>query len=356
MDSFISESIRVIQGNDLLNVIAVAVGALIVGIIVKYIIKFVANNIAKKTKSELDDKIIHALENPILFTILVAGIFFALLTVGSLEPYRDKIWKATTVAGIFLGTYMGVKVINVVFRHSKKQGLTIADKKVDMKYSNIVRRVINIIIYSIAGLLILTHLGVKITPLIGALGIGGLAVALALQDTLNNFFSGFYIISEKQVGIADFVEIQGEDIKGFIDDIGWRTTRIKNINNNFIVIPNSKLSQATIVNYTKPDEEYTMPIPVGVTYDSDLDKAEKVALKVAERIQKTEEIAVDDFEPWLSYSAFGDSSINFTVGLRVKSYIDRFRIRHLYIKALKEEYRKNRIEIAFPTRTVYLKK
>jgi small-conductance mechanosensitive channel len=342
---------------DLVGAVVIVFVALIIGIIAKYVIRFIAKYVVTQTETELDDLIIEALENPILFGIFISGVFLALLSINSLEPFTSKIMTVWQVSGFLLGTFIVVKIVNILFKHHKTTGLTIAHKKVDMKYSNSIRRVVNIVIWIISGLLILKHLNVEITPLIGALGIGGLAVALALQDTLANFFSGFWIISERQVGIGDWIEIQGDnETKGIIDDIGWRTTRVKNPNNNFIIIPNSKLAQAVVINYTKPDTQYVMSVTVGITYDSDLEKAEKLALETARKLQKTEKIAVKDFESWLTFKEFADSSVNFAVGLKVENFPDRFEIRHKFIKELKKAFEKNNIEFAFPTRTVYMKK
>lgn len=342
---------------DLLVALVTILVALGVGIIAKYLIRFIAKHVVTKTDTELDDKLIQALENPILFGIFLCGLFLALLSINSLQLYSSKVIIAWQVSGFLLATFIVVKIVNVTFKYHKTTGLTIANKQVDMKYSNTVRRTLNIVIWVVAALLILTHMGVKITPLIGALGIGGLALALALQDTLGNFFSGFWIISERQVGIGDWIEIQGDnETKGVIDDIGWRTTRVRNPNNNFIIIPNSKLAQAVVINYTKPDTQYVMPVVVGITYDSDLEKAEKHALETARKIQKSEKIAVKDFDPWLTFREYADSSINFAVGLKVENFQDRFAIRHIFIKELKKVYDKNNIEFAFPTRTIYMKR
>jgi small-conductance mechanosensitive channel len=341
---------------DLIAAIIIIIVALIVGIIAKYIIRFITKYVVTKTETELDDKIIEALENPFLFGIFLCGVFLALLSIKSLEIYTTKIITTWQITGFLLATFIVIKIVNIIFKYHKTTGLTIANKKVDMKYSNTLRRVVNIIIWIISGLLILKHLKVEITPLIGALGIGGLAIALALQDTISNFFSGFWIISERQIGIGDWIEIQGDETKGYIDDIGWRTTRVRNFNDNFIVIPNSKLSQAVVVNFTKPNTQYVMPVSVSITYNSDLEKTEKLALETAKKIQKTEKIAVKDFDPWLSYKEYGESSINFTIGLKVEDFPDRFAIRHMFIKELKKVFDKNNIEFAYPTRIIYMKK
>ena len=172
-----------------------------------------------------------------------------------------------------------------------------------------------------------------------------------MQDTFSNFFAGLHIISDQPVNVGDYIEIEG-DTKGYVDDIGWRSIRIKSLQNNIIIVPNSKLAQSKIINLSNPGGNSVI-VECGVSYDSDLNKVEKVTIDVAKKIQKTIPGANSTFEPFMRYRTFGDSNINFTVILKVEKYVNKHIVVHEFIKALKERYDKEGIEISYPVRKIY---
>jgi small-conductance mechanosensitive channel len=201
--------------------------------------------------------------------------------------------------------------------------------------------------------LVLQTVGVQITPIITTLGIGGLAVGLALQDTLANLFSGFYLIISKQVRTGDYVKLDAGH-EGYVIDISWRNTTIKEISNNVVIVPNSKLSSAIFTNYHLPAKEITLTMNVGVSYDSDLEQVEKVTVEVAKEVM--EEIAPElkESEPYIRFHTFNDFSIDFTLYMRVSEYFDQRIGKHLFIKKLHKRYQQAGIQIPFPIREVYM--
>ena len=152
--------------------------------------------------------------------------------------------------------------------------------------------------------------------------------------------------------IGDFIEMEG-GVSGFVEDIGWRSTRIRTLPNTMIVVPNSKIASTIITNDSLPVPEMGIVIQCGVAYTSDLEKVEKVTIDAARKIQKTVKGAVKDFEPFIRYHTFGDSNINFSIILRVESFVDRYLVTHELIKSLKKRYDKEAIEISWPVRKVY---
>ncbi|OYT32835.1 mechanosensitive ion channel protein MscS [Candidatus Woesearchaeota archaeon ex4484_78] len=230
------------------------------------------------------------------------------------------------------------------------------EKEEGAKFGTIFKRSLDIIIYTVAGIIILNFFGIKVTPILATLGVGGIAVALALQDTLENFFSGFYIVTDKSVKLGDLIELEGGAIKGHVEDIGWRTTRIKTLSGNMIIIPNSKLSQAITTNYDLQNKQTSVIIPVSVSYDSDLEKVEKTSEQVAKKIQKNTKGAVSAFEPIIRYNMFGDNGIHFKVILKAEHETGKYLIKHEFIKALHKEFKKQKIEMPYPQMDVHLKK
>lgn len=192
-----------------------------------------------------------------------------------------------------------------------------------------------------------------ITPLLTALGVGGVFIGLALQNTLSNLFSGLNIITSKKVRPGDYIRLEtGEE--GYVIDVAWRYTIVREIPDNFIVIPNAKIVSSTFKNYSFPDREMLVLVTVGVSYDSDLETVEAVTLEVASEIMNEVAGGVSEYQPFMRYEEFDYFSINCTVYLRVKEYLDRLIVRHEFIKRLHKRYQREGIKIPFPIKTVYI--
>jgi small-conductance mechanosensitive channel len=216
----------------------------------------------------------------------------------------------------------------------------------------LINMTVSIIIFVVAIIVILGYFKIDIAPLIAGVGLGALAIGLALQSTLSNFFAGMHLISDRPIDVGDYIEID-ENTKGTIEDIGWRSTRIRTLADNLLIIPNGKLAESNIINFSKPKQDMSLWIPCGVAYESDLKKVEKVTLEVAKMIQNTVEGAVKGFQPAFRFKEFGDSNINFTAILRVADPMMRFIVRNEFIKSLKERFDKEDIEISWPIRKIY---
>jgi len=219
----------------------------------------------------------------------------------------------------------------------------------------LLKKIILGFVYVIAGIYVINVIfGVEITPLVAGLGIAGLAVALALQDPLSNFFSGIFIIADGRIKIGDYIELNDKK-EGYVEDIGWRSICIRTLGNNRIIIPNSKLSQSIITNYYNIEEQMNVLVSCGVSYNSDLKKVEGITVAVAKEVQQNVPGAVKNFEPFIRYKVFGESNINFDVYLRVEKFVDQYLVVHEFIKKLKERYDKEGVEISFPVRNIYYK-
>lgn len=217
--------------------------------------------------------------------------------------------------------------------------------------TSILVNTIELVVYLTGFLFMLQSFGISIAPLLTALGVGGLAVALALQDTLSNLFSGINILLSKQTKVGDYIKLSSGE-EGIVSDMNWRSTTIQQTSNNMVVVPNQKIATSIITNYALPDAECSLVVPVSVSYDSDLAHVEKTTIEVARDVLQMTEGAVKDFEPFIRYAAFADSSIQFNVILRIKSVLDQHLIRHELIKQLHLRYRQEGIQIPFPVRTI----
>lgn len=300
---------------------------------------------ASKTKSQLDDIVISAVKGPFIIWCIMLGIYFALKTT---HLSSDIVIMAGKVLLV-----LWITSITIVLSHIAKALITLYSGKIEsaMPVTSLTQNISRIVIFVVGSLMALNSLGISITPILATLGVGGLAVALALQDTLSNFFSGFHIIAARQIKVGDYIKLDSGQ-EGYVTDINWRTTKIKLGDNNVVLVPNIKLIQSIIINFYLPDKEMNVLVNLGVHYKSDLNKVEKVTCEVAKEIMKDVPGGVPAFNPVLRYNSFGDSSVNFAVVLRVKEFVDQYFIKHEFIKRLHERYNKEGIIIPYPVRAV----
>jgi small-conductance mechanosensitive channel len=200
-------------------------------------------------------------------------------------------------------------------------------------------------------LVILNGLGLSITPMLTALGVGGLAVALALQEPLANFFAGLFITLAGQIRVGDYVKLDSGH-EGYVVDFSWRSTRLRMLANNLVVVPNAKLAQAIVVNHHLPSRDLAVLVEVGVDYASDLRHVERVVTDVGREVMREVPGGVAEFDPFIRYHTFGDSSIDFTVILRAHEFVDQYLIKHEFIKRVHARFTLEGIVIPFPMRTL----
>ncbi len=219
--------------------------------------------------------------------------------------------------------------------------------------TGVVRTLVKVAVLTVGTLILLGTLGISVTPLLTTMGLGGLAVAFGLRETLANLFSGMNFMLAGNINVGDFVKLGSGD-EGYVEDIQWRVTRVRTLLDTIVVIPNSQLADSIVTNYHQPSPEALILVPVGVHVASDLDHVERVTCRVARRIMETIPGGVPGFEPSVRYKAFGDSSIDLWVILRVRQYPDLFLVRHELIKALVRAFATEGIVIPFPVRALNL--
>ena len=331
---------------------------LLLFVILSFIVSYVIGKLIRLTtkKVSLDNKIVAALKTPIRLIILILGIFVASYYVKpDLRIDGFDLILVYKIISIFIITYAVVSVVRAFFMWYV-DNLELKNKvAMDDTLFHFLSKVITVTLYVIAILTALSMLNIEIKPILAGLGIAGLAVALALQDTLSNFFSAVYIVVDQPIKMNDYVELPTGE-KGYVSEIGWRSTRLTTREKNVVVIPNSKLSQSVITNYNQIQTKFKVEVPIGVSYKSDLDKVEKVTVKVAKDLILRLEPTVKNFEPYIRYETFGDYSINFKVALMSENVENKFVLVHEFVKELTKAYRKEKIEIPYPQREVHIKK
>jgi len=287
-----------------------------------------------------------SLKGIVIVLALLIGLDFAINNMPIGDDQLHLINKGMIVLFIVAITTwvarLSTGIIDMYGRRKKMPALTL--------FTNLTK----IIIFIIGFLIILQSLGISVTPLLTALGVGGLAVALALQDTLSNLFSGIQIISSRLVMPGDYIKLStGEE--GYVRDVNWRNTVICTMANNENIIPNSELAKSILTNFSRPEKEMSLVVPISVSYDSDLAKVESVTIAVAQEVLNEIEGGVNEFTPFTRYTGFSESGINFNVIMRVQKFDAQFPIKHEFIKRIHVRFLQEKIEIPFPVRTVILK-
>jgi small-conductance mechanosensitive channel len=308
---------------------------------------------AHRTRTELDDLIIRALVPPVFLGLLGLGLWLALSRLSELDKYADIINNSFIVIAILLGTVVAARVIDALLTW---YGLEVAHRTstdVDNRMLPIIRRVSSIVIYGVALMLVLDKLSVNITPLVAGLGIGGLAVAIALQSTLSNFLAGTYVVSDAVIRKGHYIMLDSGQ-EGLVEDIGWRSTKIRHWQGNLIVLPNSRLADAVVTDYEAIDIAKAFNIVCGVGYGSDLEKVEKVVLEVARSTQQHFKEGAKDFEPSVRFKEFGESNVNFAVVLKAVDRSSQYLLKHEFIKALHRRFKEENIIIEYPVRRIYM--
>ena len=324
--------------NQLILPAGIVIGGVVVGFFFELVVCRWLIKVARRTKWSGDDVIIRSLRGwvVVLFTILGLQVALSFLPVSSVS--LRTLYHILFVLAVFsISAILARMTAGFINLYGEKgKGLLPSAS-----------------IFALGALVVINSLGVSITPIITTLGLGGLAVALALQDTLANFFAGLHVIFTRQIRTGDYIRLESGE-EGYVTDITWRNTAIRQLNNNVVLIPNAKLASAIIVNYDLIDSSMKVGIQVGVSYDSDLEKVEQVTLDVARKIMREVPGGVPDAEPILRFHTFGDFNINFTIFLQARDAVSQFVLRHQFIKELHRRYRQEGIIIPFPIRTLLL--
>ena len=304
---------------------------------------------AEKTETKLDDIIIKAFKTPSIYWCAAIALYMGIAISDISEKYVSYLTRIIHIIVILSITIAAANLSGRIFKnYIQKSDLPIPT-------TGLAYGILKGTILIIGFLIILSVLGISITPLITALGVGGLAVALALQDTLANLFAGIHILVEKSVRVGDFIKLEtGQE--GYVDDITWRTTRVRMLPNNIVVIPNSKLAQSVVTNYYLPEKRMALLIPIGVSYSSDPEKVEKILVEEAKKAVGEIPGLLGDPEPFVRFiPGFGESSLDFTLICQVREFVDQYLAQHELRKRIFKRFKEEGIEIPFPHRTVYLR-
>jgi small-conductance mechanosensitive channel len=297
---------------------------------------------AARTVWKFDNVAIDAIRGPLRIWILMLALHLGVQT--SRLPPGAQALAARVLLVLF--------AVSITLAASRLAGALV--KFYFGSLTTLAENVTRIVILLIGATVILDTLGISVLPILTAFGVGGIAIALALQDTLSNLFGGFYVSLAGQVRIGDYIRLDSGD-EGYITDITWRSTSVRSLQNNVIIIPNAKLAKATITNYDLPEQSMTVSVAVSVSYDCDPQFIEDLLINEVKKLAGQVPSLLAEPAPYVRFApGFGPYSLDFTLYCFVRKFSDQFLVQHEIRKRIFSRLREENVEIPFPTRTLYM--
>ena len=340
-----------------LAVVAVFVALQVIAVIANFVLKAIVRRLERRDPDGHAAQVLKSVRGPVVLAMITLGFFASTIVVDELGlPPFDTITGLTAwvgnfwlVATILMVTYAVAKVVEVAIAWYGHNVMSRTETSLDDRLLGPLRRVVPWIIYVVGLLVALDSIGVSISPLLAGLGIAGLAVALAIQPTLNNFLSGTYIVAEDIFEEGDFIELES-GFSGYVIEVGWRSTKLRSFMNNFVVIPNAKLVDSIITNLNRPQPPVNVIVYCGVSYDEDLDLVERIAVEASAEVIQESEHAIKTEAPFFGFETFGESNVVFWVFVQSTDRIGSFVLQGEIVKGLHARFRREGIVINYPVR------
>ena len=328
---------------------AIMLGSTIALLIFRSIILYSVKKWSDRTKTKIDDVILEAIRTPSIFWCAAVGIVIGIDTVEMPPKYALYLPKALHVL-IIISITSAISTISGKLIEAYVERLN-----VPLPATGLAQTVLKGLIYATGIIIALSAINISIAPLVTALGIGGLAIALALQETLSNLFAGIHLLVDRPIRVGDFIKLESGQ-EGYVEDVTWRTTRIRMLSNNIVIIPNNKLSQSLITNYHLPEKRMSLLIKISVGYSSDVDTVERVVIEEVLLATKDVPGLLAEPAPFVRFiPGFGESSLDLTLICQVAEFVDQYLAQHELRKRILRRFNAEGIEIPFPQRTVHIK-
>jgi small-conductance mechanosensitive channel len=311
----------------------------------KYLEEFTA-----RTKMKVADVIIKTIKVPLYILILLLGVNIALVHVNF--PFLAQIGLIFRIIGAILGTWVAYRIIPALMKIYGRSLAKRTKTNIDDVIIPVLEKIVKLFLLIIGILLILNILEINITPMLAGMGIAGIAIALALQDTLSNIFSGFYMMVDHPFKLGDRIML-GEGELYEVRDVGMRSTRLYDIiNHTMVTIPNSEFSKMKLINLVEPDRRLKVRIPIGVAYGSDIGKVKRVLLEISKEATNV----LDDPEPMVFFNEFDDFSLNLILIVWIDDVTKKLDVIDHINSRIKERFEEEHIDIPFPIRTLHMER
>ena len=302
--------------------------------------------------ADLDDTLIGALRWPARYWVVLVALVIAVADLDERDVPARIAHGLSQVIFVLLVISVALAVARVsivLLQHSMRRSST------GIQITTLTKTLIRVFWGVPAALIILRDVfNFEITPWLATLGVGGIAISLALKDTLANVFSGFYVSLSGQLKKGDYIRLD-VGVEGYVADIQWRVTTLKTLSGNMVLIPNSKLSEAVVTNFSEPAKPLSVTINYGVDYSTDLDLLDRVVLEeVKAAVGQIPGLLAEPAPSNRLNPGFGDSALNFSLNVGVSELEAQFAVTDLLRRRLLKRFRVEGIQLPFPTRTIQI--
>ena len=347
----LNDAFQFISGNPYLRFLAILVITIIVALLAKIIMKHVLKPLAKKTKTKIDDLVIKNISSIIFYIFLLLGFKIGLQNFEFRESAQSVFDGIINTLLIFIVTLLLLKIISSFALQWMKEWKFKTKTTADERLIPFLQKILKAVVIVLALIFTFNAWKINISPLLATAGIAGLAIGLAVKDSLNNILGGLQLVLDKTFKVGDKVQLESGEM-GVILDIGLRSTKLKTYDNEVIYIPNGYLANAKLKNFTHPDVSIRVNVNFGVVYGSDTEKVQKVVIDAIKKI----ETVIEEPEPMVQFLKMSDFSLDFVARAWVKSYKDAYSTQIKMTDVIYNALNRANIGIPFPTRTVYTKK
>jgi MscS family membrane protein len=331
---------------------AIIAGALILNKIIILLNKHVIQKLTSKTNNRLDDILFKMLQAPVLLGIALFAIWIAAQRLNLGEQVESIIAKSYKILTVINITWFAARLVNALIEEywvPKSDNGT--SKILDTHLISIIRRTILTVIWALGGVMALNNIGVNVGALLGTLGIGGLAFALAAQDTIKNIFGGITIFTDRPFRIGDRIKV--DKFEGFVEDIGIRSTRIRTLEKRLVTIPNYKIVDAPIENVTEEPMRRVL-MKLGLTYNTTPAKMNEAMDILKDMPNRVKDVYEKDIT--VAFTDFTDFSLAITFVYFIKTKADPMETTSLVNTEILQAFNTSGLQFAYPTQTVYLEK
>lgn len=332
---------------------SMAAGGIILSFIVAktayWLIGHFVKRLAKRSENRFDDILVDMLEEPVVFVLVITGIWYSLHLLNLSDAAETVMTKAYYVLTIFAAAWVVTRLSDATIETYLVPYVRKTEGKLDDQLLPIIRKGIKLSVWAIAIIVALDNAGYDVKAVLASLGIGGLALALAAKDTVANLFGSFTIFVDKPFVVGDRIKVKGYD--GFVREVGIRSTRLQTLDGRTVTIPNQFVANESIVNVTsEPSRKITMDL--GLTYDTPpqkMERAMEILREIADEHPDTEENIVTAFTEFL------DSALNIRFIYYIKKGASVFDTQNAINLEILKRFNEEGLEFAFPTRTLYTK-
>lgn len=324
--------------------------SVVVGKLSVFVLDRVVRKLTKKTETVLDDLVLGAVERPISYLIILLGVYVAVERI-ELDLGEEFLSITANVLFILVVVFLVKLAYDVINSMVTWYGMAAAERgraEIGQSVVPLLKKLVKIFVVVSGLIVVLDHFKYNISSLVAALGVSSLAIGLAAKDTLSNMISGFIIMADRPFRVGDRIDVDGK--VGDVEDIGLRSTKVRNLDNNIVILPNTRLVDNVVTNLAYPENSVRNVVKICVLYGSDVERVKAVMLEATRSIPEV----LPEPEPAVFFTDHGESALEFTLAYCIREYRDKFKVLDMVHTIIDRRFREEAIGMAFPTRTVYL--